>query len=112
MPRGMMHEPESRMTREEYRAWAEPQPAGRFERIQGIEVLSSSTSGVDRSLKLRDYFRVPSLRHYLILWPDTPRIVRHSRLANADVVTEVVTSGEIVLDLPGLTLAFNDFYAD
>ena len=31
-------EPVSRMTREEYRAWAEQQPSGRFERVNGVVV--------------------------------------------------------------------------
>ena len=31
-------EPVARMSREEYRAWAEQQPAGRFERVNGVVV--------------------------------------------------------------------------
>jgi len=77
-----------------------------------VEVLSPSTSGVDRGLKLRDYFRLPSLQHYLIVWPETTRIVRHSRMPSGDVATEVFTSGQIALDPPGLTPAFADFYTD
>jgi Uma2 family endonuclease len=34
----MSHEPETRMTREEYRAWAEQQVTGRFERIEGVVI--------------------------------------------------------------------------
>jgi len=30
--------PEIRMTRDEYRLWAEHQPTGRFERIEGVVV--------------------------------------------------------------------------
>lgn len=188
MPRALIHEPEARLTREEYRAWAAQQPSHRFERIEGVvvamaperaahnlrkgsardalraavqraglpcevfgdgmtievgdsdyepdavvrcggarlpadamavpdplvivEVLSPSTSGVDRGLKLRDYFRLPSVQHYLIVWPETPRIVRHSRMPGGDVATEVFTSGQIALDPPGLTPAFADFYTD
>jgi Uma2 family endonuclease len=77
-----------------------------------VEVLSPTTSGVDRGLKLRDYFRLPTLQHYLIVWPETPRIVRHSRMPGGDVATKVCASGDIALDPPGLTLAFADFYAD
>ncbi len=188
MPRGLIHEPEERMTREDYRAWAEQQPSHRFERIEGVVVamaperaahnlrkasawqalnaavrraglscqvftdgmtievgdsdyepdavmlcggarlpgdalavpdplvivgvLSPTTSGVDRGLKLRDYFRLPTLQHYLIVWPETPRIVRHSRMPGGDVATKVFASGDIALDPPGLTLAFADFYTD
>jgi Uma2 family endonuclease len=188
MSRALIHEPEERMTREDYRAWAAQQPSHRFERIEGVvvamaaeraahnlrkgsardalraavqraslpcqvfgdgmtievgdsdyepdavvrcggdrlpddamavpdplvivEVLSPTTSGVDRGLKLRDYFRVPSLQHYLIVWPETQRIVRHSRAPAGDIATKVFTSGEIALDPPGLTAAFADFYTD
>ena len=146
MPSGApQREPDARISREDYLAWAEQQPAGRFERIDGVvvamapervghnickfaahralrdaarqaslpcqvlgdrvvvsvddsdfepdvvlhcaarlprnaiavpeplvivEVLSPSTSGIDRSLKLREYFQLPSLRHYLLVWPD------------------------------------------
>ncbi|HEY1933774.1 MAG TPA: hypothetical protein VGG99_17310 [Acetobacteraceae bacterium] len=38
MPRVQSFEPEVRMTREEYRAWAERQPSHRFERIEGVVV--------------------------------------------------------------------------
>jgi Uma2 family endonuclease len=31
-------EPVARMSRQEYRAWAEQQPAGRFERVNGVVV--------------------------------------------------------------------------
>ncbi len=188
MPRALTHEPEERMTREDYRAWASQQPSHRFERIEGVvvamaperaahnlrkksacnaldaavrraglscqvftdgmtievgdsdyepdavvrcggdrlpddamavpdplvivEVLSPNTSGVDRGLKLRDYFRVPSLQHYLIVWPETPRIVRHSRTPGGDIATKVFASGEIALDPPGIAVPFADFYAD
>ncbi len=188
MPRALIHEPEERMTREAYRAWAEQQPSQRFERIEGVvvamaaeraahnlrkgsardalraavqraglscqvfgdgmtievgdsdyepdavvrcggdrlpddavavpdpliivEVLSPTASGVDRGLKLRDYFRLPTLQHYLIVWPETSHIARHSRLSGGDVATKVFTSGEIVLAPPGLSLPFADFYGD
>ncbi|HEY2621336.1 MAG TPA: Uma2 family endonuclease [Acetobacteraceae bacterium] len=132
-------EPVSRMNRDEYRTWAEQQPSGRFERVNGVvvampperaghnlrkalvwqelhravqaaglpcdvytdgmtaemgdrdyepdaivqcgsklpddavpdrliivEVLSPSTSATDRAWKPQEYFRLPSLRHYLI----------------------------------------------
>jgi Uma2 family endonuclease len=148
----LTREPETYMTRADYRAWAEQQSGGRFERHQGIavaiapewagrrlrkaaardellrgvraaglpcqvfpddmtievgdsdyepdavlrcgprllndaiaipdplavvELLSPGTSAIDRGHKLREYFRVPSLRHHLIVWPDIQRMVHH-----------------------------------
>ena len=38
-----------------------------------VEVLSPSTSARDVGAKLADYFRLPSVRHYLIVRPRTAR---------------------------------------
>lgn len=43
---------------------------------------------------------------------EAPRIVHHRRQSSGDIATEVFTSGDIVLDPPGLTLVFADFCAD
>jgi Uma2 family endonuclease len=77
-----------------------------------VEVLSPTTSGIDRGVKLRDYFTVPSLQRYLIVWPETSRIVRHPRLPEGGIATEVFTASELRLDPPGITLAVEHFYAD
>jgi Uma2 family endonuclease len=44
-----------------------------------VEVLSRSTRHIDLSAKLADYFRVPSIAHYLIFDPEKPRLVHHAR---------------------------------
>ena len=77
-----------------------------------LEVLSPSTSGIDRSLKLRQYFLLPSLQHYLIVWPDTPRIVRHSRTASGNIETTAFTAGNIQLDPPGIRVSVEAFYEE
>jgi len=176
------------MTREEFLAWVEQQPSGRFERIDGIvvamaperashnlrkgsardalraaireagltscvvfgdgmtvqvedsdfepdallycgprmpsdatkvceplvlvEVLSPDSVTRDRATKLRAYFRLPSLQHYLIVWPDEQRIVRHSRLVNGGIATQIFVSGDITLDPPGITTTVEAFYVD
>jgi Uma2 family endonuclease len=180
-------EPETAMTREEYRAWAEQQPRGRFERHRGIvvamaperaehalrkasvwrvlrervraaglpcqvfpdgmtievgdsdyepdavlrcgpslpnnavalpdplvivEVLSPSTSAIDRGHKLREYFSLRSLRHYLIVWPDVRRVVHHRRGEDGTLDTAVVTDGEVRLDPPGIGFGVEEIYAD
>jgi Uma2 family endonuclease len=180
--------PNLRMSRDEYRRWAEQQPAGRFERIDGVvvtmaperaghaerkgmvwlalrqgvaaaglechvyldgmtveggdndfeldavlhcdealpgdtiavpnplvvvEVLSPSTRGDDLTRKLVAYFRVPSVRHYLVLWSDRPQILHHGRQDDGDgIETRVVTSGEIRLDPPGITITVAHVYAE
>jgi Uma2 family endonuclease len=178
------------MTREEYHAWVEAQPRGRFERIHGtvvardgasgmapervgharvkariwrsldqaihisgapcealpdgitvavgdsdyepdaivqcgpldrdaiaannpvviVEVLSPSTSGTDRGLKLAEYFKLPSLRHYLIVWADKQQVLHHRRVDDGGIDTQIITSGAIRLDPPGLTITVEDVY--
>jgi Uma2 family endonuclease len=188
MAHARIHEPEAPMTREEFLAWVDRQPTGRFERIDGIvvamaperashnlrkgaardalrrairaaglsscqvftdgmtvpvdnsdfepdallrcgpslpgeatrvsdpmvlvEVLSPDSGTRDRATKLRAYFRLPSVRHYLIVWPDEPRIVHHARQPDGGIATEVLISGNITLDSPGITLTVEEFYTD
>ncbi len=77
-----------------------------------VEVLSPDSGTRDRATKVRAYFKLPSVQHYLIVWPDEQRIVRHSRVPNDQVATQVFTSGEIGLDPPGITVTVEEFYVD
>ncbi|MDB5404031.1 MAG: hypothetical protein QOD93_7037 [Acetobacteraceae bacterium] len=179
-------EPAFRMTRDEYRTWAQQQPGGRFERVNGVvvamapervghndrkmlawmalrtavrkaelpchvygdgmtvevgdsdyepdaiihcgkslpadaiavpdplvivEVLSPSTSSIDRAWKLQEYFRLPSLRHYLIIWADKQQIAHHRRSDDGGIETQIVIGGDIGLDPPGIAFAIDDIYA-
>jgi Uma2 family endonuclease len=187
MAKAQIAEPCQRMTRPEYLAWAKQQPAGRFERIDGVvvamapervehndrkmltwlalrravreasvpchvvgdgmtvevgdsdyepdavlycgerleagsttvplpvvivEVLSPSTSAMDRAWKLREYFRMSSVRHYLIVWADRQQIVHHQRDHLGAIVTTVLTDGEIRLVPPGISIGVQEVYAD
>jgi Uma2 family endonuclease len=75
-----------------------------------VEVLSPSTRHIDAARKLGDYFRLPSVAHYLIVDPlRSSLILHHARAADGTtVLTHIVTEGTIVLDPPGITLT--DFY--
>jgi Uma2 family endonuclease len=78
-----------------------------------VEVLSPSTRHIDAARKLGDYFRLPSVAHYLIVDPLRPLILHHARTAgSAAALTHIVTEGTIALDPPGLTLAVADIYGD
>ncbi len=188
MARVQTHEPETPMTRQEFLAWVDQQPSGRFERIDGVvvamaperashnlrkgsardalrraireagltscqvfgdgmtvqvensdfepdallrcgpllpgdsttvpdpvvlvEVLSPDSGTRDRATKLRAYFKLPSVQHYLIVWPDEQRIVHHSRMPNDEVATQIFVSGEIRLGPPGIVMTVEEFYAD
>jgi Uma2 family endonuclease len=68
-----------------------------------VEVISPSNASTDKTRKLADYARVPSLEHYLIIDPEA-RIVIHHRLKHAPILTEVLRGGDLVLAPPGLTV--------
>jgi Uma2 family endonuclease len=75
-----------------------------------VEVLSPRTASRDVGAKLADYFRVPSVRHYLIARTDRPTIIHHRRVEGEEIITRVVTSGTFALDPPGLTLDLARIY--
>ena len=77
-----------------------------------VEVLSPSTRSVDLSIKLAAYFQLPSVAHYLIVDPEQPSVIHHSRGAVGDIITRVVTEGAIQLDPPGIELTLDQIYAE
>ena len=66
-----------------------------------VEVLSPSTSARDIGAKLADYFRVASIRHYLIVRTDRPTVIHHRRGDGEVIETRIVTAGSLQLDPPG-----------
>ena len=76
-----------------------------------VEVLSPSTQSVDTGVKLTDYFRVPSIQHYLIIRADR-RAVTHRRRGDGNCIdTRFFTQGRINLDSPGISVAVEEFCA-
>ena len=70
-----------------------------------IEVLSPSSRSRDTGRKLTDYFRLPSLRHYLIVATDIRTIVHHARDEAGGITTRIVRDGTLRLDPPGIELS-------
>jgi Uma2 family endonuclease len=69
-----------------------------------FEVLSPGNAALDLRDKLRGYFRVPSIHHYLIVDPDKRLVIHHAR-GEADLVaTRIVSEGQLKLDPPGIEL--------
>jgi hypothetical protein len=59
------------------------------------------------------YFRVPSIKHYLVFWADRPQVVHHRhRDDGLGIDTRLITSGEIRLDPPGIAITVEDVYAE
>jgi Uma2 family endonuclease len=81
-----------------YDAVAAPNP------VIVVEVLSAGTASLDAGGKLADYFRVASIRHYLLVRPNRREVIHHRRAAER-IETSIVREGAIVLDPPGLRLA-------
>ncbi|MGX7705212.1 Uma2 family endonuclease [Methylobacterium sp. Gmos1] len=68
-----------------------------------VEVSSPSTRRTDASEKLTGYFRVPSIRHYLMVDPDRRTVVHHRR-AGDGIESAFLQDGTLVLDPLGLEL--------
>ena len=69
-----------------------------------VEVLSPSTRARDAGAKLEDYFRLPSLRHHLIVKTENRTIIHHARDTAGIILTRIVREGPISLEPPGITL--------
>jgi Uma2 family endonuclease len=74
-----------------------------------VEVVSPSSEERDVHSKLRDYFAIKSVCHYLIIYPERKFVVHHHRQNSEEpVVTTFVTSGVLDLIPPGLSIAASD----
>ena len=74
-----------------------------------VEVLSPSPQSIDSSDKLADYFRVPSIQHYLIVRAKRREIIHHSR-SGSEIVARIVNIGKIVLNPPGIEIDLAEVY--
>ena len=72
-----------------------------------VEVLSPGTASTDTGGKLADYFKVPSIMHYLIVHPIRRMVTHHRRIAGR-IETMVVVNGPITLDPPGIAIAVEE----
>jgi Uma2 family endonuclease len=69
-----------------------------------VEVLSPSTARMDGTTKLRGYFKVPSVQHYLIVDPDEGTVRHHKRGKDGAILRRVVRKGSLILRPPGIEL--------
>lgn len=74
-----------------------------------VEVLSPDTQSVDFADKLADYFRVPSIQHYLIVRARRREVIHHHR-QGAQIVSQIINIGTILLDPPGIAIDLADIY--
>lgn len=74
------------------------------EPIVVVEVLSPSSTRSDTGAKVLDYFRVASIKHYLIVDPVGAAVIHHRRTGSDSIATDIHRSGSISLDPPGLVV--------
>lgn len=75
-----------------------------------VEVVSPSTNQRDMTTRLVGYFRVNSIRHYLIVDAAKRIVVHHQRTEGEALATRILAAGSLVLDPPGLTLRVEDLF--
>jgi Uma2 family endonuclease len=90
-----------------------PEPAAHSLEIDDpvivVEVLSPSTARMDATTKLRGYFNVASVRHYLIIDPEK-RTIAHHRRSGAAVKSRTVRKGALKLSPPGIELPLTEVF--
>lgn len=69
-----------------------------------VELRLPSAPSIDTGLKLADYFRMPSVRHYLMLDAGRRVIIHHERGADGEIGTRIVHNGRLRLDPPGIEI--------
>jgi Uma2 family endonuclease len=74
-----------------------------------VEVLSPSTARTDATTKLRGYFEVPSVRHYLIVDPEKRSVTHHKRVGHT-IKTRTVRKGTLKLAPPGIEIPLMDVF--
>ena len=77
-----------------------------------VEVASPSTQALDAGAKLDNYFRLPSVRHYLIVKVKNRSVIHHARRDDGSIETRIVGSGPLGLDPPGITVKVESFFED
>jgi Uma2 family endonuclease len=78
-----------------------------------VEVLSPSTGSNDYGKKLRHYFSLPSVQHYLVIDPEGRRLVHYTRQDGIDTyLTRILATGPLMLDPPGIEILVEDVFAN
>lgn len=77
-----------------------------------VEVVSPSSGARDKGAKLEDYFRLPSVRHYVILRTETRSAIHHARGGDGAIATTIHSEGALRFDPPGISVALSDVFAE
>lgn len=78
-----------------------------------VEVVSPSSEDRDIHVKLTEYFSIPSVCHYLIVYVERGRVVHHSRKdKNARIDTWFGSKGVRELFPPGITIDIEELLGE
>ncbi len=75
-----------------------------------VEVLSPSTGPIDTGVKLVNYFKLPTVAHYLVVNTTKKVVLHYFRGADGTPELKVIESGSIEFGQPGLTLSLADVF--
>ena len=75
-----------------------------------VEVLSPSSRARDAAAKLEDYFRMPSVRHYLIVKTENRTVIHHRLDDDGSIATRILRGGALELAPPGLRVTVESFF--
>jgi Uma2 family endonuclease len=76
-----------------------------------VEVAWPTERG-DTDDKLVEYFSVPGINHFLIVSPTRKAVVHHVRGQGGNILTRIMTDGEIDLSPPGITVPVAELLPD
>jgi Uma2 family endonuclease len=77
-----------------------------------IEVLSPSTKAIDMRLKLKRYFELPSVLHYVILDADERSIIHYSKGKGDVIAMRIASEGELRFDPPGFAVDVRSLFPE
>lgn len=77
-----------------------------------FEVVSPTSGQRDATDKFLEYFSVPELQHYLVVYPAKRLVLHHARREIGKIETSFVRDGDITLDPPGMTLSVSEFFEE
>jgi Uma2 family endonuclease len=77
-----------------------------------IEIVSPSTKAYDAGAKLEGYFKLASVRHYLIVVPNRRRVIHHARQDDGrTILTSIASGDDMELSPPGMRISVADLFA-
>ena len=77
-----------------------------------VEVVSPWSIGRDSNTKLDDYFRVASVRHYLIVDTRSRRVVHYRRGDDGEPAVSLASGDTLTLDPPGIEPSLQSMSSD